>query len=127
MQRLFFTSPEWSLNWFGWPTVGVQIEWQQIKIFCYVDENALLVPIEFALQFMFNTHAPKLENSTLKINVEKSCNILFKNKSNRTSTNLTVQGQLLEQACECVYLGIELMDNIACTTYMERSKRTFLK
>ena len=68
-----------------------------------------------------------MENLSLKINVEKSCNILFKHKSRRTSTNLLLQGQPLKQVRECAYLGVVLMDNLAYTSDMEWSKRTFFQ
>ena len=70
---------------------------------------------------MVDTFALKLENLSLKINVEKSCNIVFKNKSKRIWTSFTFQGQPLEQVSECAYLGVVLMDNLARTTGMERS------
>jgi len=76
---------------------------------------------------MLETLAPKLENLSLKINVEKSCIIVFKHKIRRISTNLLLQGQPLKQVNECAYLGVVLIDNLACTSDMERSKRTLFK
>ena len=74
---------------------------------------------------MLDTLALKLEKVSLKINVEKSFNIVIKHESRRISTDLSLQGQPLKQVSKCVYLGVVLMDNLACTSDMERSKRIF--
>ena len=74
---------------------------------------------------MLDSLAPKLEKLSLIINVEKSCDIVFQHKSRRISTKLTLQGQPLKQVIECVYLGVALIDSLACTSDMELSERTF--
>ena len=108
-------------------SLGCELNGNRVNIFCYADDIALLAPTESALQSMLDTLAPKLEKLSLKINVAKSCNIVFKHKSRKISTNLVLQGQSLKQVSECTYLGVVLMDNLACTSDMERSKRTFFK
>ena len=107
--------------------LGCELSGNRVNIFCHADDNALLAHTENALQFMLDTLASELENLCLKINVEKSCDIVFKLKSRKISTNLSLQGQPLKQVSECVYLGVVLMDNLACTSDMERSKRTFFQ
>ena len=61
-------------------SLGYELNGNRVNIFCYADDIALL-----AL-------APKLENLSLKINVEKCCNFVFKHKSRIISTNLFLQG-----------------------------------
>ena len=102
----------------------------KVTIFCYANDIALLTPTEKPLQHMLDMLAPKLENLSLKIKRENSCNTVFKHKSKRISTALTLQGQPLKQVNECVYPNIVLkllMNNLACTSDVERSKRTFSK
>ena len=99
----------------------------RVYIFCYADDIALLSPTEKALQFMLDTLAPKIENLSLKINVEKSCNIVFEHKSRRNPTNWLLQDHPLKNVSKCVYVGVVLKDNLARTSDMERSKRTFFK
>ena len=66
----------------------------RVNIFCYADDIAseLLAPTENAIQFMLDTLALNLEDFSLEINVEKYCNIVFKHKIRKISTNLTLQG-----------------------------------
>ena len=53
--------------------------------------------------------------------------MVFKHKSEWFSTNFLLQGQPLRQVSDCAYLGVVLMDNLACTSDREHSKRTFFK
>ena len=69
-------------------SLGCKLNHNRVNIFCFGDDIALLPPTENALQFMLDTLPPKLENLSLKINVEKSCNTVFKHKRSRISADL---------------------------------------
>ena len=71
--------------------LGCELICSRVNNFCYADKSALLAPTESALQFMHDILALKLEKLSLKINVEKSCNIVFKLKNISTSTSLTLE------------------------------------
>ena len=79
-------------------SLGCELSGNRVNIFCCADDIALLAPTENTVQFMLGTLAPRLENLSLRINVEKSCNIVFKHKSRRISTNSLLQGHPLKQA-----------------------------
>ena len=40
---------------------------------------------------------------------------------------MTLQGQPINQVSGCVYLHVVVIDNLPCSSYMDRSKRTFIK
>ena len=105
-------------------SLGCEVNGNRLNIVCYADDNALLAHTENALQFMLDTFAPRLENLSLKRNVENSCNNVFKHKSRSISNNFLLQGHPLKQLSEFAYLGVVLIDNLACTSDMEQSKRT---
>ena len=50
-------------------SLGCELNGNRVNIFCYAEDIALLTLTENALQFMFDTLAPRLENLSLKINV----------------------------------------------------------
>ena len=52
---------------------------------------------------MLDTLAPKLENLSVEINVEKSCDTVLKHKSKRISTTLTLQDDPLKRVNEHGY------------------------
>ena len=60
-----------------------EVNGNRVNIFCYADNTARLASTEYALQFMLDTLAHRLENLSPKINVEKSCNIVFKHITRR--------------------------------------------
>ena len=109
------------------PPLGCEVSDNIVKMLCYEGVVAFLTPTENVLQYMLDTVAPKLEKLFLKIYGEKACNIVFKHKSKRKSTTLTLQGQPLKQVGECVYLDVVFMDSLDCTSNVERSKLTFRK
>ena len=76
---------------------------------------------------MFDALAPKSEKFSLQVNVEKTCNVVFKQKNKRLPTTMTLQGHPLKLVCECIYLVVVLMDKLACTSDVEWSKSTFSK
>ena len=100
--------------------LGFELSGNRVIVLWLADDIALVTPIENALKFMLDTLSLKLEKLSLKINVETSCNIVFKHKSRRISTKMSLQGQPMKQVSECVYLSIVLMNNLACTSDMER-------
>ena len=69
-------------------SLGCKLNAIRVNIFCNADDIAILAPTENALRFMLDTLAPKLEKLSLKINIEKSCNIVFKHNSKVFPTNL---------------------------------------
>ena len=76
---------------------------------------------------MLDKLASMLENLSPEINVEMSCNIVFKHRSKSISTVMMLQAHPLKQVSEFVYLGVVLMDNLVCTSDLERSKHIFFK
>ena len=71
-------------------SLGYELSGNRVNNFCYADDITLLAHTENALQFMLHTLSPKFGNFSVKINVGKPCNIVFKHESRRISTNLTL-------------------------------------
>ena len=67
---------------------------------------------------------PSYKNWSLKFNVEKSCNFVFKNISKIKSTTLTLQSYPLKQLSKCAHLGVACVYNLRCTSDVEHSKST---
>ena len=67
------------VNLFIWNNThhtSAELRSHAVYIFCQADDNALLAPTENTLQYM----APMLGKKSLKINVEKSYNTVFKHR-----------------------------------------------
>ena len=58
----------------------------KVNIFCYTDDFALPVSTETTLQCILYTLVPRLEKNSLKSNVVKSCNNVYKHNSEIKST-----------------------------------------
>ena len=69
---------------------------------------------------MLDTLALSYSFCLIKSTIKKSRSNVFKYKKLRVSTALILQGYPLNQVSECFYLGILLMDNLACTSDVER-------
>ena len=66
--------------------LGCTLDVNEVHIFCYTDDIALLAPMENALQSTHETPTPKLEYSSLKLKVKNLCKTVFKHKSKKFST-----------------------------------------
>ena len=62
--------------------MGCELIGKKLNKFSYAYDNALIAPTENALQYMLMLDRldPRLEKLCLKLNVGKSCNVVFKHK-----------------------------------------------
>ena len=89
---------------------------------CYAGD---IVPPAHALQTLIDTLMAKLYDSSLEINVKKSCCILFSHNRTKVSTRLPSDNLLLRQVTGGTYLGVVLSDDVSCTKDLERAKLAF--
>ena len=101
--------------------LGYKLSGNRVNIFCYADDIVLLAPTEKVLQFILDTPAPKLENVSLKINAENFYNIVFKHK--KRNFLLTCRYKV---SSWIKLVNTFTWESQACTSDMERPKRTFL-
>ena len=107
--------------------VGCSLNGSKFNILCYADDIVLLAPTVEASQILLDTLACELGRLSLKINVDKSCNIVFKYNNRDIKANLTLQGLPLRPAHDCTYLGVVLQDDMACTKDAERAVKAFFR
>ena len=74
--------------------LGCELSCCDVGFFCTAEDNAFLARTKSALPNKLVMLAPNLKNLSLKINVEKSCYVIFKPKRKKSSTALTLQGHL---------------------------------
>ena len=58
--------------------VGCSINCSKMNNLCFADDIVLLAPTAQALQVMLGTPSDTIRNLSLKINVQKSCHIVFR-------------------------------------------------
>ena len=80
-----------------------------------------------ALPFLRNAPTSKLYTLLLKVNVQKSCIVVFRDSNKTVSTNLTMKNQPLRQVMEITYKGVLLTDDLSCAKDVVRSKLAFFK
>ena len=107
--------------------VGCSLNGVRMNILCYADDIVIIAPSAMALQHMLDRLAELIDNLSLKINVNKSCHIVFKEKCKKAVSNLTLNNEPLKTVTECKYLGVVLADDLSCTKDVERAKMSFFK
>ena len=103
---------------------GCTLNCSKVNILGYAD---YLVPVVQVLKLLLNTPTSKLSTLSLQINVQNSCNIVFRHSNKKASTSLTIKSQPLRQVREIIYLGVEFTDDISCVKDVEQAKLSFFK
>ena len=107
--------------------VGCTLNCNKVNILGYADDLVLVAPTAQALQLMLNALTCKLSTLSLQVNVQKSCNIVFRHSNKKVLTSLTMNNQPLRQVMDTTYLGVVLSDDLSCAKDVERAKLAFFK
>ena len=107
--------------------VGCSLNCSKMNIFCYADDIVLLAPTAQALQVMLDSLSGTIRSLSLKINIQKSCHIVFRHKKRKIDSDVKIDNQMLKTVTECKYLGVVLSDDLSCTKDVERAKACFFK
>ena len=108
------------------PPVCILI-FSKFNILGYANDLVQVAPTAQALQLLLNTLTSKLSTLWLQVNVQNSCNIVFRHSNKKVLTNLTMNNQPLWQVIESIYLGVALTDDVSCAKHVERAKFAFFK
>ena len=106
---------------------GCTLNCSKVNILGYADDLVLVDPTDQALQLMLNALTSKLSTLSLQVNVQKSCNIVFRHSNKNVLTSLTMNNQPLRQVMDTTYLGVVLSDDLSCAKDVERAKLAFFK
>ena len=87
----------------------------------------LHAPTAYALQLVLNTLPDTIRKLSSKLNVQKSCHIVFRHKNKEIVSDLKMYNQLLKTVTECKYLDVVLSDDLTYTKDVERAKASFFK
>ena len=106
---------------------GCVLAGSKMNIICYADDILLLAPSSTGLQILLNKLVYRLNELSLKINIQKSSYILFKCKRHVTGHEIFLDGRRLSQVSKCVYLGVTLTESMSINEDTERVTGTFLR
>ncbi|XP_026317751.1 uncharacterized protein LOC113228612 [Hyposmocoma kahamanoa] len=84
---------------------GVQMGKSNIKCLVYSDDQVILAPSEGELQKMLDIMNESFRKRGMKINAEKTKVMIFERNENVTVCNIKIQGMIIDQVNEFVYLG----------------------
>ena len=103
--------------------VGCSLSCSKMNILCYADDIVLLAPTAQALQVMLDSLSGTIRSLSLKINIKKSCHIVFRHKKRKIDSDVKNDNQILKIVTECKYSATRLYGTVRgrenCTLYPE--------
>ena len=109
-------------------TVGCRLGGMSYNIICYADDIAVMAPSKIGLQTLLDSLAGLLSGICLRINVSKSCNIIFKrSRAVYRPSPVKLLGQDLKIVSEYKYLGVVISDTLCIKCDVNRVTDSFLK
>ena len=99
-----------------------------VNVLAYADDVVLLAPSMTALQNLVDKFVDIAVLYELKINVQKTCFMIFNDKFNRAYNSATlIENQRVTRVDSFKYLGCFLTENMCDAHDIERSMRSFNK
>ena len=107
-------------------TVGCRLAGMSYNIICYTDDITVLAPSKMGLQILLNSLAELLDQLCLKVNISKSCYIVFKRSevANQFSP-VKLLGKSLKMVSECKYLDVVLTETLFIKPDVDRATGSF--
>ena len=106
--------------------VGCTLICSKVNILSYSVHLVLVAPAAQSLQALLKTLSFNLYTPSLKVILQKSCNIFIRHGRKNVSTNSTMNNKPLRQVMETTYLGVALTHDLSCAKDVERAKIDFL-
>ena len=86
--------------------MGVKVDGLNVNCLLYADDAVLIASTECELQALVTTLKEGCENNGLSLNANKTKVLILERDEERTECKISVNGKILEQVNEVVYLGI---------------------
>ena len=85
--------------------MGVKVGNLNVNCLLYADDAVLIASSEYKLQALVTTLKEGCEHNGISLNVNKIKVLIFERDEERTECKISVNGKILEQVNEVVYLG----------------------